>query len=157
MARSEPACSTWQESLQQLLDSRYLELALGIFSALARDADVLLTQPLLDPRFIGAAVQEAPPEGYRSRNVAIPALFGDLLPKETMYRGTKAVFTDILWGPQSRSFAERPEPLCLDPELVDHAALRRVWSRPRPDFRALTPLQAAWISNQSRTPHADST
>lgn len=167
MGPSEPPRSSWKESLQQLLDSRYLELALGIFSALARDADVLLAQPFLDPRFIGAAVQEAPLEGFRSRNMAIAALFGDLLPT-TMHRRTKAVFTDILWGPQSRSFAERPGPLSLDPDLVDHDAIRRVWARPRPDFRALTPLQAAWvaesarseepqISHQSRTLRADST
>ncbi len=79
------------------------------------------------------------------------SLFGDLLPRAMVQRGTKATFNDILWGPNSRSFVEHSTHLALDPTLVDHDALRRVWARPRPDLRALTPLQEAWLS-ESREP-----
>jgi asparagine synthase (glutamine-hydrolysing) len=146
-----PMGQSWQDLLQQLLQSRYWELIEGISSAIARDADVLLVHPFLEPRYMGAAIQQAPQEGFSNRSAAIASLFGDLLPRATVQRGTKATFNEILWGPESKSFAERRARLVLDPALVDHDALRRVWARPRPDLRALTPLQAAWLA-ESREP-----
>lgn len=146
-----PRGESWRDLLQKLLQSRYWELIEGVSSAMARDLNVLLVNPFLDPRYIGAAIQEAPREGFPTRSAAIATLFGDLLPRATVQRGTKATFNEILWGPESRSFAERPSSPALDPALVDHDALRRVWARPRPDLRALTPLQAAWLA-ESKEP-----
>lgn len=146
-----PRGQSWQDLIQQLLQSRYWELIEGISSAMARVANVLLVNPFLDPRYMGAAIQQTPAEGFPSRSAAMASLFGDLLPRAMVQRGTKATFNDILWGPNSRSFVEHSTHLALDPTLVDHDALRRVWARPRPDLRALTPLQEAWLS-ESREP-----
>jgi hypothetical protein len=62
-------------------------------------------------------------------------------------RTSKAVFTESLWGPDSRDFAERWDRTGLDAALVDPEALRLHWLRRRPDMRSATALQAAWLAS----------
>jgi hypothetical protein len=139
---------TWGHSLEGLLSSRYLELAGGAFQAFAADASVLLAEPFFDARVVGAIVAAAPRQGYPGRTTALRAFFGDLLPPETITRSTKAAFTEVLWGEASRAFAARWDGSGLDERLVDVELLRQEWLRPKPDFRAMTSLQAAWLASQ---------
>jgi asparagine synthetase B (glutamine-hydrolysing) len=138
----------WADDLEYLLESRYLELALGILHALANDAGARLVQPFLDPGFVRAMAAFAPREGFPSRTAALEALFRDLLPAEVTSRSTKALFTDVLWGPASRAFAADWDGSGVDESLVSPAELRRVWLSPRPDFRSVTALQGAWLAAQ---------
>jgi asparagine synthase (glutamine-hydrolysing) len=137
--------SGWREAAEGLLTSRYLELTLAAFHALARDHDVRLVQPFYDPGFLGG-VADVAPDGFPSREIAMRELFGDLLPAQSVARTTKATFTEAFFGPACRAFAERWDGAGLDEGLVDPAALRREWSKARPDFRSFTPLQAAWLA-----------
>ena len=146
LAHEASSEQTW---LTEFLTTRYLELARGIFGALADDAGVRLVEPFFDPRFVRAVALALPPNGYPSRSAAIDALFGDLLPAETVHRSTKATFTEVLWGPQSRAFAASSNNITnLFPEIVDPARLAAEWAKAQPDFRSMTALQAAWLAEQ---------
>ena len=134
-------------ALERLNDSRYLELSRSIFGALARDAGVRLCEPFEDVRFFKAVLAELPRDGFSSRNAGLEAFFGDFLPKAVAQRTTKAHFTEVFWGPDSQDFATRWDGTGLDHSLIDADKLRREWSKPRSDFRSLTPLQAAWLAS----------
>jgi asparagine synthetase B (glutamine-hydrolysing) len=147
LARPAPR---WRDDIDWLMSSRYLELAGAIFRAMADDAGALLVQPFLDPRVAAAVLAAAPPDGFRDRTHAMDALFGDVLPPEVVLRSTKAAFTEIFWGPEVEAFSRAWDGTGLDPAFVDADLLRRRWLSPRPDFRSLTPMQAAWLA-QRRT------
>jgi hypothetical protein len=87
-----------------------------------------------------------PREGPAGRTATIDRYFGDLLPREVTRRSTKAVFTEILAGPATRSFAAGWDGIGLPHGLADPASLREQWTRERPDFRSLTALQVAWLA-----------
>ena len=141
--------------LELMNDSRYLELARAILMVLARDAGVELCQPFLDPRFFNAVLAQVPEEGYPSRNAALQAFFGDLLPETVAQRTTKAKFTEVFWGPASREFARRWDGTGLDNSLIDPERLKREWSKGRPDARSNTSLHAAWLASQGRSDLSD--
>lgn len=147
-ARFQAGGTSWREGAESLLTSRYLELTLATFHALARDSDVQLIQPFYDPRFLGGVADVAPMNGFPSRAIAMRELFGDLLPAQSVERTTKASFTEAFFGPACRGFAERWDGTGVNTTLVDPAALKREWSRERPDFRSFTPLQAAWLATE---------
>lgn len=136
--------------LETLHENRSFELARSAYDAIASDTGTLLCEPFWDHRFHLAAMASLPHEGFSSRNAAIAGFFGDLLPPDVSSRSTKAVFTEVFWGPASRAFAEQWDGDGLDPDLVDPARLRREWTKPRPDFRSITPLQAAWLATGQR-------
>ncbi|HET9333679.1 MAG TPA: asparagine synthase-related protein [Gemmatimonadota bacterium] len=140
--------TSWRDGATNLLASRYVELTLSTFEALARDAGMRLVQPFYDPLFLGAVADVAPRNGFPGRAAAMRELFGDLLPHRSIERSTKASFTEVFYGPACRVFAESWDGTGLDTTLVDPDGLRREWSKPRPDFRSLSPLQAAWLAAQ---------
>lgn len=149
---------TWRESAEPYIASRHLELHRRTSAALGHDADVVIVEPFYEPAYIRAVTAAAPPEGYATRAEALAANFADLLPPAMMGRSTKADFTSVFWGPDSRVFAEAWDGKGPDPKLVDLAALRAEWLRPRPDFRSVAPLHAAWLARRTsdviRTPRA---
>lgn len=131
--------------------SRYLELARGIFSALARDADVQLVDPFLHPGFFRVVTAQAPSSGFETRGAGLEFFFGELVPKAVTGRKTKASFTEVFWGPESRRFAEGWDGAGLDRSMINAEELRREWLKARPDFRSTTPLQAAWHALERAT------
>lgn len=154
--RYHGAPKSWRDGAGDLLASRYLELTLATFDALARDADVRLVQPFYDSRFLGAVADVAPTNGFPSRAVAMRELFGDLLPQRSIERSSKASFTEVFCGSSCRAFADSWDGTGLDTTLVDTAALRGEWSKARTDFRSLTPLQAAWLASGQQSRPAES-
>jgi asparagine synthetase B (glutamine-hydrolysing) len=138
----------WSDVLEYMLESRYLELVRGVLDTFAADAGVRLHEPFYDSRFVRAMARSAPRSGHPTRADALQAVFGDLLPAEIWQRGTKAVFTEVAWGPQARAFAESWDGTGLDETLVDPDRLREEWSKPRPDARTLTSLRLAWLAAQ---------
>lgn len=139
---------TWAGTIETYLDSRYREVTRGTFSALAKDVGTLPVEPFMDRSFVRAVMRHAPPEGFQSRQAGLSMVASDLLPDELLGRSTKAVFTDVFWGRASRAFAERWDGSGLDPALVLPDALRAEWAKPRPDFRSVSALHAAWLAAQ---------
>jgi asparagine synthase (glutamine-hydrolysing) len=74
--------------------------------------------------------------------------FGDVLAPEVIGRTTKAVFDELHGGRSSRAFAEAWDGRGVDPAWVDPEALRREWLSPRPEYRSLTALNAAWLASR---------
>jgi asparagine synthetase B (glutamine-hydrolysing) len=140
--------ATWSDELDKYLGGRNLEVASAITTALAQEADVNLVEPFVDPRFVRAVRDDAPPQGYGSRTAPMKKYFGDLLPPRVTERSTKAVFTEVFAGEQTRRFARQWDGAGLDRELVDAEALRRTWLSEIVDVRSLVPLQAAWLASR---------
>lgn len=139
---------SWAEAIRRIPESRNFELTQSVFAAMARDAEVSLVQPFFDPGFIRAVGESAPRRGFPSRAAAMELHFGDLLPPPVIERTTKAVFDELHGGRPSRAFAQAWDGRGLDPAWVDVEALRRVWLSPRPDYRSLTALNAAWLATR---------
>jgi asparagine synthase (glutamine-hydrolysing) len=139
---------TWGEVLEYLLGSRYLELVRATLDTFAADNGVRLFEPFYDPRFVRAMIRAAPSDGYYTRTEALETHFDDLLPAEVLQRGTKAVFTEVAWGPGARRFAAEWDGRGLDESLVDPERLRAEWAKPRPDSRSLSCLHQAWLASQ---------
>lgn len=137
---------SWAAALEEHLASRALEVALGVIGRMAADSGVRLVQPFFDPGYVRAVAAAAPREGYLDRRAAMEANFGDVLPARLLGRSTKAVFTEVFWGPRSRRFAREWGGEGLDQSLVDPEAVRREWLATVPDVRSLVPLQAAWLA-----------
>ncbi|HUF89294.1 MAG TPA: asparagine synthase-related protein [Gemmatimonadota bacterium] len=138
---------SWAEAIRLVPELRSFELTQAVFAAQARDADVTLVQPFFDRRFIRAIGESAPRTGFPSRAAAMALHFGDVLPPEIVARTTKAVFDELHGGRASREFASAWDGRGLDPHLVDPEALRREWLAPRPEYRSLTALNAAWLAS----------
>lgn len=138
--------TSWAEAIRRIPESRNFELTQSVFAAMAQDAEVSLVQPFFDPGFIRAVGESAPRRGFPSRAVAMEVHFGDLLPPPVIERTTKAVFDELHGGRPSRAFAQAWDGSGVDPAWVDVEALRREWLSPRPNYRSLTALNAAWLA-----------
>jgi len=141
-------CSGWAEAIRRVPESRNFELTQSIFTAMARDAEVSLVQPFFDPGFIQAMGESAPRRGFPSRAVAMELHFGGVLHPQVIERTTKAIFDELQGGRWTREFALAWDGSGLDPALVDPEALRAEWLKPRPEYRSLTALNAAWLASQ---------
>lgn len=139
---------TWQDDVERLIDGRYLELLRAALDTFAADEGIRLVEPFYDPRFMRAVAPHVPRTGFASRGLALEAFFSDLLPRDVLHRSTKAHFTSSLWGPRSRAFIEAWDGSGVDDAVVDPERLHAEWRRPRPDIRAATALQAAWLAAQ---------
>jgi asparagine synthase (glutamine-hydrolysing) len=145
---SSPYQRTWGEELLGMLQSRSYEMTRAVLERFALDEGVRLVEPFFDPRFVRALARSAPRLGYATREDALEALFGDLLPREVLHRSTKATFNSALTGPRARAFAEAWDGRGVDERLVDPEALRAAWLQPAPDVRCLSSLQQAWLAAQ---------
>lgn len=140
---------TWAEAIGRIPESRTIELTQAIFTTLARDAEVSVVQPFLDPGFIRAVGESAPRQGFPSRAAVMELHFGDVLPPQIVQRTTKAEFDELQGGTETRAFAQAWDGRGLDPTWVDVEALRGEWLSPRPAYRSLTALNAAWLASES--------
>jgi hypothetical protein len=73
------------------------------------------------------------------------ALFGEVLPRETVVRASKATFDQVSWSESSRDFARNWNGAGVDEELVDPDALRAEWLKDTPHFGTAALLQSAWL------------
>jgi asparagine synthetase B (glutamine-hydrolysing) len=140
--------SSWGDALERLIRSRYLELIRATLDTFAGDHGVRLHEPFYDARFVRAMGRTSPRNGYQSRTQAMERHFADVLPAEVLRRGTKAVFTDVAWGPGARAFADSWDGRGLDETLVDPERVREEWAKSRPNARSLSCLHQAWLAAQ---------
>lgn len=118
-------------------------------SLLAADAGVFLLHPLLEPSFLAALASAGGRLGFGDRTAVRRAIFSHALPDAVLSRRTKARYSEVLWGPRTREFAERWEGGGVDDELVDSEALRREWLKPNPHEASAMLLHTAWLSEPS--------
>lgn len=141
---------SWLVQMERYVLGRYRELVDLTFGTLADDSDVLLVEPFSDPRYVMAVARSGPRDGFASRDEAIQAHFGSLLPPEVATRSTKAVFTEVMVGPATADFVRNWDGSGVDHSLVDVDVLRRVWTTDRPPIQSMTMLQAAWLAANGR-------
>ena len=137
----------WVAEVEGYLRSRYVEVITGTSAAMAARSDVHLVQPFLEPDYVRSVCRDAPRDGYPSRTVAMDRHFGDVLPEGVPARSTKAIFSEVFFGPRMRSFAAQWSGTGLDDSLVDAEKLRREWLAPKPQFCSLVPIQMAWLAS----------
>ncbi|GAB3022503.1 hypothetical protein GCM10011376_27970 [Nocardioides flavus (ex Wang et al. 2016)] len=133
-------------SLEWLLTRRAAAVASHNYAVLAAEHGLVMHEPLLDLRFVGALARSAGTWGYASRTEAMRALVGDLLPDVVIARRTKAYFNRAFIGAETRAFAESWDGSGLAPDLVDVDVLRAEWLSDFPSAISTPPLHAAWLA-----------
>ena len=147
--------STWRDALNEpvrwnarvtaLARKRYLAVAFWSLQTLADDTGTLLLHPFLDPGFLAALACAGGVRGWGDRTTTTAALFGEILPRETVTRTSKATFDEVSWSEPSRDFARNWNGAGVNEELVDPDALRAEWLNDTPHFGTATLLQSAWL------------
>jgi asparagine synthase (glutamine-hydrolysing) len=147
LARDEAeAPARWDRALQHWQRTRSFVAMQRALPLLARDDDVHVLNPLLDPGVLGTLLRSAGPTGFPDRTTAMRGLVGDLLPDPLLARETKATFGEAVWGPRARAFAQDWAGEGLDASMVDVDALRSTWLAAEPDMRTAMLLQRAWLA-----------
>lgn len=124
--------------------SRYVQACRRSFEAAARPYDVRVVHPFADPDVLVPLARNGGFSGFEDRTALVQALFGDILPPETVRRTTKATFDDAVWTEAARRFGREWSGGGL-PELVDVHALRHHWASGLPLASSATLIQAAWL------------
>jgi asparagine synthase (glutamine-hydrolysing) len=150
MVADEPL--RWSAHIEMLARSRHFALARAGLEALAGDADTLAVHPFMDRQFLAALRSAGGAWGWGDRSETTAALFGQLLPGDTVKRGTKALFDEVFWREPSRQFAREWDGSGVDEDLVDPDALRAEWLAETPDVRTALLLQTLWLDRQQRDP-----
>jgi asparagine synthetase B (glutamine-hydrolysing) len=145
---ARPRPLTWAEALRAGLSSRYIQLVRTALDAFAAVEGIRLVEPFYDARMIAAVANSGPQEGYLNRGKALEALLPGLLPREVLYRSTKAHFTGLSWGPGARQFAASWDGSGLDDRLVDPGKLRAEWAKERPNAMSVACLHQAWYASR---------
>jgi asparagine synthetase B (glutamine-hydrolysing) len=135
--------------LEWRLGFRYLAVGRASLAVLAADAGAEIAHPFLDPGFAAALAALRRPLRIAGRTQLMQAVFGGLLPAETIARRSKSHFDEAFWNESSRAFATGWSGAGVDRELVDVGVLRAEWASERPDPRTYTLLQAAWLADDS--------
>jgi asparagine synthetase B (glutamine-hydrolysing) len=107
---------------------------------------VNVTHPLQEAAFLSALAARYKRAAWVNRSAAMDDLFGDVLPRQVTHRSTKALFSEVFFGPHAREFAERWNGEGVDVSLVDPDRLNKVWLGPEFDARAGSVLQGAWTA-----------
>jgi asparagine synthase (glutamine-hydrolysing) len=143
---SEPV--SYAKRLPLFYRSRHLAGLQASTAMLAAEADTVLVRPLIDRTFLAALAQQVGAFGFKGRTDMMHRLFGELLPEPLLNRKTKATFPNY-WGPGSRALAADWQGEGVDPDYVDHDALRRTWSAERIDHRTALLIKSIWLARNS--------
>lgn len=133
----------WRTGLRRMLAMTEMTRLVGA------DAGTPIISPLEEPRFLGALATAGGRRGLGGRTAIMRALFSHLLPDAVLAREDKARAAAAVFRGPAREFAARWQGEGIDPELVDHDALRTAWLDPVPNLRSALLLQAAWIAVSS--------
>ena len=117
-------------------------------TALTRDVDALLVQPLAEPGVLAALGAAGRGRGIGDRTDVMRSLFDAILPDAVLARPDKALFGPAFHGESSQNFARDWQGEGVDPELVDPEALKREWQSNSMSFRSALMMQAAWLRMQ---------
>jgi hypothetical protein len=108
--------------------------------------------PFAEPDFVAAVTHAAGFWGWSGRASTMIDLFGDVLPRAVLERGTKATFERAVFNEYGRTFARRWTGRGVDPALVDPEVLHRIWLSDQPDGGTMVLMQQAWLASQLVSP-----
>ena len=135
----------WDRWIGWFANRRSVDLALRSMTALTREVDALLVQPLIEPGVLVALGEAGRTRGIGDRTHLMRSLFDTLLPDVLLARPDKARFGQAFRGEPSRAFARDWQGEGVDTDLVDPAALQRDWQSESMSFRSAFLMQAAWL------------
>ena len=139
---------SWRAATHGMLPTRYRQLVGSAMHACAAIEGARLIEPFAEADFIVSVANFGPREGFLSRGRALEALFADLLPREVLYRSTKAAFNDATFGPSARAFARSWDGSGVDDRLVQPELLFAEWAKEHPNVRSIACLHQAWLHAQ---------
>lgn len=113
----------WHES------RRDLRMTCSSLDAVARDEDVRLVSPLVDPDFLAALATEMRGTRGRTRTELLRAVSDGAVPDVVTAPRPKAHFLEVFLRGPTRRFVQAWDGSGVDRALVDTAALRELWSR----------------------------
>lgn len=145
---SEPR--RWDHWIDWFGNHRSLHLAMESMTALTRDVDALLVQPLAEPGVLAALRGAGRARGIGDRTNLMRSLFDTLLPDVVLARPDKAQFGPAFRGVPSRAFARDWQGDGVDTDLVDPEALKREWQSESMNSRSALLMQAAWLHLHGR-------
>ena len=121
-------------------------------AAAAAEYRIRAFDPLLDERFVAALARAGGATGFPGRTATMQALFSDVLPREVLFRTSKAAFNRAHAGAATREFARTWDGSGVDEELVDVERLRAVWLSDQPTMAAGVLLHQAWLASAGLAP-----
>ncbi|MEQ4302188.1 asparagine synthase-related protein [Plantactinospora sp. B6F1] len=128
---------------------RDLGLTCASLAALGTTHGVTVVNPLLDPDFLGTLTGPAGRRGCPPRDQLVAEIAAGMLPEVVTAPRPRARFLDAFLRGPTRRFVQRWDGSGVDEELVDVAALRRLWSRwPIPGGTAGL-VQEVWLAASS--------
>lgn len=141
----------WDRSVRAALQTRAITIGRRSISALAGQAGCNYVEPLADPGFIDALASAGRPWGIGGRSAGLRLLADGLLPDAVIDRVGKAYFNASRFGPATAAFAQGWDGTGLNEELVDPAALRRLWQGKFVPAQSAMLLHQAWLHGRSRS------
>ncbi|WBB82080.1 asparagine synthase-related protein [Micromonospora sp. WMMD882] len=149
-ARAEPG--RLDQRIRWHLGRRDLALTRAGLTAMAAEHRVTVVNPLLDPGFLAALVAVAGRARDVTRQRLLARIAGDDLPPVVTAARPKATFLEVFLRRPAREFATGWDGSGVDDDLVDPAALRRVWSTWPIPAATTALLQHVWWTTRGSGP-----
>ena len=109
----------WDVRTRQILDQPAAQVLFANVRASIAECRLRPVLPFVDPQFLAALSREGGPLGFGGRGLVFNHLVGDVLPREVVFRSSKASFNETRWGDDEREFAREWDGTGFDPEWVD--------------------------------------
>jgi asparagine synthase (glutamine-hydrolysing) len=142
----------WDVRTRQLLDQPAAQVLFANVKASIAECRLRPVLPFVDPQFLAALSREGGPLGFGGRGLVFDYLVGDLLPREVIFRSSKASFNETRWGDDEREFAREWDGNGFDSDWVDADILRAEWLSDNPHPVADFQLHVAWAAHHGITP-----
>jgi Asparagine synthase len=150
---SEPA--GWSAHLGWRMGLRDTILLTAAIDAIASTTGATVVNPLLDRGFVASLAAAGGRSGFGDRRRTIGRLFSEVMPAAVLDRRHKALFGEVFWHQATRELTAGWGGDGIDPRLVDHAALRNMWSAGRPAMGTALLVQQVWLArHQAATSYA---
>jgi asparagine synthase (glutamine-hydrolysing) len=142
----------WDVRTRRVLDQPAAQVLFANVRATIAENGLRPVIPFVDPLFLAALSREGGPLGFGSRSRVFHHLVGDLLPREVIFRSSKASFNETRWGEAERRFASEWDGTGFDPQWVDADNLRAEWLSENPHPMADFHLHVAWAAHHGIAP-----
>jgi Asparagine synthase len=142
----------WDVRTRQILDQPAAQVLFANVKASIAECRLRPFLPFVDPQFLAALSREGGPLGFGGRGLVFEHLVGDVLPREVVFRSSKASFNETRWGDDEREFAREWDGTGFDSDWVDADILRAEWLSADPHPVADFHLHVAWAAHHGITP-----